>query len=281
MDDWTVMMMELNGMQCSGCGSANVVFDPRTRKMTCNQCGKQEYYSRATLNASGKVLYSRQNAIRYFTEGNVEMASRFAQEVLSVSLDNAGAVFIQAYYDDFVLGRSTSIRAFFRQMESMALEYEEIRDLMQLFLVSRGKLIDNEKDVLRTVAMNMQSDEDRKELSDFVDRFSAVLIGRRSSMTFLDPELAEIYQDLSAHCGIPKTCYALLDAIVKNPDSPYAANTFYLKEKVRYFYRNFVLPVGRIISSMQENPYRQKFIRAYDQRRAQYEKDAGIKEDKS
>ena len=71
-----------------------MTFDPKRRILLCNQCGKEEYYSRATLNANGKVVFSRRNAIRFFSEGKLEDARHYAMEVLNISMDNAPAMYI-------------------------------------------------------------------------------------------------------------------------------------------------------------------------------------------
>ena len=62
--------MEGAGLQCHGCGSTNVVFDSKRRILKCNQCGKEEYYSRATLNSNGKVVFGKQNAMSFFNTNN-------------------------------------------------------------------------------------------------------------------------------------------------------------------------------------------------------------------
>ena len=90
----------------------------------------------------------------------------------------------------------------------------------------------------------------------------------------LKPSLIELYTELVEHCGIPKTCFALLNAIQKNPDSPYAGDTFFLRPKTEYFYEHFVLPVGKVIDAMKDEQYRGKFLAAYKQRKQQYELDS-------
>lgn len=268
--------MELGGLQCHGCGSSNVVFDPKRRILTCNQCGKEEYYSRATLNANGKVLFSKINAINFFTEGKFENSQHYALDVLNISKDNAPALFIMAYYDEYVRRKEGSLKSFFYEIKDLALEHDEVQELKKLILASAYNMIDYEEDVLRLIAVNMQSQEDSADLCDFVDKLCPYLINRRSSMDFLTKNRIEVYEELAGHCDIPKTCFALLKAIDENPDSPYTNNSFYLRSKAKYFYDNFILPVGAIINSMRTRELRDKFANSYIKKRAKYEEDAAI-----
>ena len=264
------------GMQCSGCGSTNVTFDPQRRMLVCRQCGKEEYYSRATLNANKKVVYSRQNAINFFVNGKFDLANQYAHDVINIAKDNAAALYIMAYYDECVLGKSRSMKSFFMFAEQTALEYDEIQELMQLFLASPYSLIDHEPDVISVLAKNLQDPKDAQTLCDFFDKLCPYLIGKRPSIGFFTDEMIETYRELAEHCGIPKTCYALLNAIQTNPDSPYAGNSFFLKSKTEFFYEHFVLPVGKIIDSMAAGPYKEKFQSAYNHRKQKFKADAGL-----
>lgn len=266
--------MESGGMQCHGCGSTNVTFDPQRRIVICNQCGKREYYSRATLNANGKVVFARQNALNFFTHGHYDTARQYAQDILNISSDNAAALYIIAFYDEFSLGKNGSLKRLFRLFDTMALEYQEVRDLMELFLAAPGRLLDYQEEMISLTAKNLQSPEDAKTLCDFYDKICPFFISKWPSMSYFKPSLAEMYIELAGHCGIPKTCFALLNAIQKNPDSPYAGGTFFLKLKTEYFYEHFVLPVGKVIEAMQDQQMKGKFQTAYKQRKQQYEADA-------
>ena len=266
----------MEGMQCHGCGSTNVTFDPKRRILSCNQCGKEEYYSRATLNANGKVVFSRRNAIRFFSDGKLEDARHYAMEVLNISMDNAPAMYILAYCDEFSAQRPDAIKRFFQQIRDVPLEYDEVADLRGLLLASAYNLIDYEAEIIRLIAVNMQAEEDIPELCGFIDTLCPYLIGRRPSAAFLTEELAGMYQELAARCGIPKTCFALLKAIETNPDSPYRGSSFYLKAKARYFYEHYVTDVGTVIAAMGEGALRDKFLGAYQKKREQYRLDAGI-----
>lgn len=268
--------MDMEGMQCRGCGSTNVVFDPKRRILICNQCGKEEYYSRATLNANGKVVFSRRNAIRFFTEGKLEDARHYAMEVMNISMDNAPAMYILAYYDEFTARKPDSMKRFFDQIKDVSLEYDEVTDLRGLLLSSAYNLADYEEDVIQLIAVNMQAEEDSRDLCEFIDTLCPYLIGKRPSASFLTPDLAGMYQELAEHCGIPKTCFALLKAIDSNPDSPYTDNSFYLKAKARYFYENYITNVGAVISAINDAGLRAKFLGAYQKKREKYKMDAGM-----
>ncbi|MCC8138633.1 MAG: hypothetical protein LIO76_11385 [Clostridiales bacterium] len=264
--------MDMTNLQCHGCGSGNVTFDPKRRVLKCNQCGKEEYYSRATLNSSGTVLFSKQNAIKFFMEGKIENAQHYSMDILNVSKDNAPALYIIAYYDEFNMKRDGALKEFFKTIRDIALEYDEVRDLMQLFKASSYNLMDFEFDLLTLLALNMQSDEDIPELEAFVDQVCPAFIGKRSTITYLKPENAEIYQELAEHCNIPKTCFALLKSIQTNPDSPFVSNTFYLKSRCRYFYEQYAEPIGKIVYGMKENEMKKKFIAYYEKLKAQFDR---------
>lgn len=268
--------MELGGLQCRGCGSSNVVFDSKRRILTCNQCGKEEYYSRATLNANGKVQFNRENAINFFAEGKFEDSLHFAIDVLNIFKDNAPALYIMAYYDEFVRRKEGSLKSFFYELKDIALEYDEVQELKKLLLASAYNLMEYEKQTITLVAVNMQSEEDEADLCDFVDKLCPYLIRKRTSVDFLTKDLIDLYEDLAGHCDIPKTCFALLKAINDNPDSPYVNNCFYLRSKAKYFYDNFILPVGKIINAMRTKELRDKFINSYQKIKSKYEEDASL-----
>lgn len=268
--------MNLEGLQCHGCGSTNVTFDPKRRILNCNQCGKEEFYSRATLNANGKAVYARRNAIRFFKEGRMDDARYYAMEVLNISMDNAPAMYILAYYDEFTAKTPDSMRMFFKQIMDVALEYDEVRDICNLVIGSAYNLADFEKQIIQLLAVNMQSPEDTSELCKVIDTICPFWISKRTSAGYLTDDLADMYQELADHCGIPKTCFALLKSIETNPDSPYVGQSFYLKAKVRYFFDNYVVNVGKVIRAMNDVNLKAKFIGVYENKCQQYKADAGM-----
>ncbi len=263
-----------NGMQCGGCGSTNVTFDPQRRMLICNQCGGKEYYSRATLCKNSKVTFCQHNAKQFFASGRYDMAVQFARDTVNIMLDNTPALYIMAFYDEFTLGRNNALKDFFRSVSKTALEYEEVTDLMELFLSAPNSLSDYEQQVITVTATNLQDMRDAKTLCDFIDKLCPFLIVKRPSMNFFTKELQEMYTELAEHCGIPRTCLALIKAIRENPDSPYQSGTFHLKERTSYFFDHFVEPVGSVIGAMQDNPEKEKFLRAYAKYRDQYVRDA-------
>mgnify|MGYP003291280394 CR=1 FL=1 len=213
--------MELSGLECRGCGSTDVTYIPVGRILKCNQCGKQETYSRATLNTHEKVTSCRKNAISFFKAGEYENAKRYALDVLNIFIDNAPSLFIIEYYNEFTLRKPGSIKNFFNKIKDIALEYDEIQDMQEIIIGTANNLCDFEEEIIRFMALNLQAEEDAENLCDFVDKLCPYFISKRPSINFLTEELAEYYYDLAGHCNIPKTCFALLKSIEDNPDSPY------------------------------------------------------------
>lgn len=266
--------MEVNGLTCHGCGSSDVEFDPVTRKIHCNQCGKEEYYSRAQLGATGKVAFEKDNAMHFFLSGKRQSAREYATDVLNMMQDNAAALFIMAYCDEFEENRNGAIRDFFKKVDDIPLEYDEVRDLIKLFSASVYNMRDHEVDMIVLIVRNMQSLEDRPELEKFIDTVSPYCIGKYASSDFLDEDRTDFYCDLASHCNIPKTCFALLKGIQTNPDSPYTSNTFYMKAKTGYFLEHYVTFVGKILHSMMDSSYKAKFLSAYKGMAEKYQADA-------
>ena len=274
--DDRVQIMEVQGLTCHGCGSTDVEFDPVTRKVYCRQCGREEYYSRAQLGATGKVAFAKDNAIKFFKEGKRDSARKFAGDVLNTMLDNAAALFIMAYCDEFSEGRSGAMRDFFQRIDSIALEYDEVRDMLQLFTVSLYNLRNYESEMVTLMVRNMQSPEDRQELEKFIETVCPYCISKYPSIDFLTKDRTDLYCDLASHCNIPKTCFALIRGIQSNPDSPYVAKSFYMHSRTQYFYEHYVIPVGQIVEAMQDGQYKAKFVSAYQSLSDKFQRDAQV-----
>lgn len=268
--------MNAGGLTCHGCGSSNVTFHAEKRMLTCNQCGREEFYERATLNANGKVVLSRKNAISFFQDGKYENARHYAMDVLNIAMDNAPALFIIAFCEEFIDMCYGSVKRFFRQVSDVALEYDEVREMMQLVLASAYRMTDYEEQIIELFARNMQADESAQELNEFIDRICPYFIGKRTSIDYLNKNLIDMYKELIDHCGIPRTCYALLKSIDSNPDSPYVTNSFYMTAKCRYYYEHYMVPIGEILGCMTSVEYRTKFLMVYQKKCEQYRHDAAL-----
>lgn len=266
--------MDTGGLQCHGCGSGNVEFDPKTRKLICHTCGNEEYYSRATLNSNNKVAFGRQNAINFFIEGKFDDSRHYAMDVLNISMDNAPAMYIMAYCEEFVTKNDGAMKRFFKQIQEVALEYDEVQDLKKLLTASTYRLSDYEEDVIQMIAVNMQSEEDSQDLCEFIDTICPYLISKRTSMNYLTKNLADMYKELAGHCNIPKTCFALLKSIETNPDSPYVNDSFYLESKTQYFYDNYVVPIGSVIRGIGDLQLKEKFISSYEKKHTKFIEDS-------
>ena len=108
-----------------------------------------------------------------------------------------------------------------------------------------------EKDVIGTVMFNLEEETEKEELCRFIDGICPFFISKRTSQDYLDRELAELYGKLAAYCNVPKTCFALLASINRNPDSPYAGSRFELKTKNQFFYDNYCMSVGENVAGGQ------------------------------
>ncbi len=214
--------MEYSVTTCPGCGSTFIQLDYARKVIICDQCGAVSPYTRTALNKNGKVVFALDNATKCFKEGQFENAARYAHDALNVSNENIPALFIIAYYEEFVLYKSGSFKKFHEKvMRDMMIEGDEMVTLMELFVSAAYNLRNYEREIMDLVRINMASPGDAARLCEFVDKLCPYFIDKRGSCIYLEEEMFEIYKALAQHCNIPKTCYALLKSIGTNPDSPY------------------------------------------------------------
>ncbi len=246
--------------RCPGCGEP-VDIDFKTRKGHCDFCGNVVTFPRSAFNNNEKVKNELKYCMRCFEEKRYVDAKEHAENILATAYDNAPALYARTYYEAFSAVNKNSARVgeFFSTIEDLALENEEVELLVKMFLSTVYRLKDNEEDVLHFATSYLSG----AELCSFVDAFSPMLIVKRDSIDFFTPALSELYAEIAGQCSIPKTCYALLQAIMQNPDSPYPESRFFLKTKTQRFYNDFVLPVGEIIQKMDSQELSSKFYNVY------------------
>lgn len=230
------------------------------------------YYSRARIGATGKVAFEKDNAIKFFTEGNLPEARKFAADVLNMMQDNAAAQFIVSYCDEFCEGLAGSMNGYFARVQKSMLDYDEVRDLIKMFQATLHNMRDFEISMVSLIITNMQSVDDRKLLESFIDSICPYCISRHASEDFMTAEREEFYREVVSNCNVPKTCLALIKGIKNNPGSPFYSNSFWMHGKTEHFFEHYVKPVGRIVQAMKPNAYKQKFLLAYQQTSDQFKK---------
>ena len=261
----------MSGLCCSGCGSTDVVFDPKARIVSCRQCGKQETYTRSTLNLSGEVVFAKDNAIRFFNQGDLSEAMHYARDVLNISKDNIPALFIGGYYNEFVLGKTHAMAGVLEEICQMPdVLYDEVLDIQTLVLHGALNLVDYQTQILNFVWENMQDPQDGCQLSDFIDKICPYFISKELTSEYLDDELCDLYCKLVLHCDIPQTCFALLSSIKKIADSPFRSDCFHLHARCLSFQDTYIKRVGKILEAMKNTQIKDKFLIAYKQIEQEY-----------
>ena len=261
-------------LNCPGCGKP-VAVDPKTRQGECEYCGNYVTYPRRVFNQSSSVTNQWPGVLRSFEAKLYNEARAQASDVLAVAVDHAPALCVQAFYYGFVaeVKRADQMKRFFEQLEEIDLDPEEGDDLIKMFLMVAPKLWDYEDEILGWAVNHA----DNGQLLELVENFSPSLILRRTNIDFFTPQMAQIYKGIAARVTAPKTCYALMTAMVRNPDSPYPKNSFFLKTKTARFYQDFVLPLGEILNAMADQATKEKFMHAYKAKRAELEQKMGGK----
>lgn len=264
--------MEGEKYHCQGCGSeipASLI-NFKTRRAKCPWCGLDVVFPKRHSTASPNAQIALNEAMKLFLEGNYESSKSCAESALSMTNNNAAALFIVNYYKAYIaeIKNSHAMDVFFKEkLPDAEFEIEEEEMFKRLLLKTILNIGQYEEQILSKFAEY----DDPNELSEFVEAFSPCLILSRSTIDWFTPNMAETYKEISKRTSIPKTWYSLYSSLIKNPDSPFVNNTFYLKTKAQRIYREFILPVGDIFSCIKDENNKQKFNNAYMKVKIAYE----------
>ena len=122
--------MEANTYICSHCGSSisTEFVDVKRRKGYCRFCGCESVFPKKRSTASPNVVIALEEASRLFVNGNIESAKNAAETAVSMSRDNAGALYIINYFYAYgaKVKSSKGLGQFFKEVLSESeLELEE------------------------------------------------------------------------------------------------------------------------------------------------------------
>ena len=247
---------------CPGCGNP-INIDFKTRKGVCDFCGNAVTFPRQTFNGNDKVKKELEHLVNCFMEKRYEEAKHHAESILAVAVDNAPSLFVRAYYESYIapIKKSERMREFFDKLNDIEADIEEIEPLKKMLLAAILHLDVFEKEALMWVESVTDNDSD---LCAFADSFCPIIISRRTTIDYMTIEMAATYKRIAARSSAPKTCYALLQSVLNNPDSPFKGNSFYLKTKTQRFYNDYLLPVGEIVGAIASEELKGKFCRVYN-----------------
>ena len=228
---------------------------------------------KATHNASSRYdshfAEKIDHAFRTFMGGDFKGAARGAEEVLSNVSDNIPMQYIVAFYASFVENsfRRDAIHKFFDGVQNKVMLKDDVKLMKNMLLLTCTKISMHEADALELI---MRSEGGVTGAVVFADRFCTKIISTRTSATYLDERTVGLYCQL-ATAGATSFCAALIESIRKNPDSPYADNSFNLKTKTQRYYDNYVLPIKKVISVISDSKAASVYSAKYIEEESAYE----------
>lgn len=210
-------------------------------------------------------------AVNAFLASDLRTAMSSAGEVHAKTADCPEAEFILGFCA--YVGQSASTAGmdrFFTKFHPSELTDAQKSNLRRMFLKFPRNLAGYELQTVRFV--REMSGGDAKALCDFVDAFSPYIIKKRESARFLDREMCDFYRELAGECSIPKTCYALVGAMKTLPESPFAGDSFGLRTRAQNFRRDFMNPVGDIVSGIRDSARREQLTGMYRETVSEFER---------
>lgn len=209
-------------------------------------------------------------AVNAFLASDLRTAISTASEIHAKNADCPEAEFILGF--GAYVGQSAStagLDRFFEQVRAERLTDAQKEDLRRMLLKYPRNLALFEVRTVRFAQKMFAGDA--KALCEFTDAFSPYIIKKQDSARFLDREMYEFYRDMAKECSIPKTCYALVGAMKSLPESPFAGDTFHLRTRAMNFRRDFMGPVGDIVSGIRDTARREQLTGMYRDTVAEFE----------
>ncbi|MCQ2800492.1 MAG: hypothetical protein MJ216_00860 [Bacilli bacterium] len=257
--------MEANLYLCPHCGTAfdSAQLDLKTRRGVCMMCGSEVVFPKRHLTASPNAVLTLEEGARLFLSGNFESAKTCAETVISMSNDNVAALYITNYYKAFrsEVKNSRSLDDLFNRIVPAA-EFEiEEEEMFKQFVI---KTISHSSIYEEQLLAKFLEYDDPNELAEFVEAFCPFAIMGKQSYAWLTSKMLSLYLEITKKTNIPKTWYALYTALLKNPDSPFVGNKFFLKTKTARIQQEVVEPIGAIFKTIKDQALNAKFVSAYN-----------------
>lgn len=216
----------------------------------------------------GQVIEAAVNA---FLASDLRTAISNANEIHAKSADCPEAELILGFGAYVSQSASTAgLERFFSQVRAASLTDEQKHNLRRMLLKYPRNLALFEVQTIRLARELL--DGDARALCEFTDAFSPYIIKKQESARFLDPEMRTFYRDLARECSIPKTCYALIGAMKSLPESPFAGDSFHLRTRAMNFRRDFIDPVGEIVSAISDPARREQLTGMYRETVSEFER---------
>lgn len=266
-------------MQFLECPSCREPINPQSidlkhRTYFCDWCNKtfilqKKRSSNSNLTSSDGYI---NKAYKLFMEGHFNEAK---QLVISKANDDETTItekFIIAFYDSSIsLTKNQSFidDLFKNKLDDMFFEVEDENYFKDMALLTANYIQKYEYYILK----KFNDFDDPKELADFIEKFSPGIILNRKSFDWLTEDMIKLYVEISKKCPIPKTSYALLMSLMKNPDSPIASNTFHLKTKAKRIYSEIIVPIAEVFANVQDKELKPKFDNTYNKIKDKFEKE--------
>lgn len=248
------------------------LIDLKHRTFYCDWC--QKSYILQKKRSTNSNLTSTDGyinkAFKLFMEGHFAEAK---QLVISKSNDEDATIteqFIIAFYDANIslTKNQTFIDDLFKKkLEDMFFEIEDENNFKEMAILTANYIQKYEYYILK----KFNDFDDPNELADFCEKFSPGVILARKNFDWLNEDMIKLYTEISKKCPIPKTSYALLMSLMKNPDSPIASNTFHLKTKSKRIYSEIIVPISDVFENITDKELKSKFDNTYKKIKDKFE----------
>ena len=217
-----------------------------------------EIHIKETIDHTYKCFMDRQYKEAY------EAAEKVLGEVTSCPPAEYAKAFYLAVVQNTV--HRNALHVFFKNSSSVKISESDAALMKNMFLSTVYQLLPFEE-----AAVRMILGSGIPEAGAFADSFCSKLVAKQKDSRFMTQSLQALYSELAGKYTMQKLCLALISATKTNPDSPIHGNSFHLKTKATYFRQSYFVPVGEIISNMNDVSVRKKYQAVYRNELAKYD----------
>lgn len=248
--------------------------DLKHRTYFCEWCNK-EFILEKKSSTNSELISSDgyiHKAFSLFMEGHFQEAKQLVINKAGNNSETLTEKFIIAFVDSniSITKNQSFIEDLFKnKIDDMFFEIEDENNFKEMAYITGNYIAKYEYYILK----KLYDFDDASELSEFVEKFSTSIILNRKNFDWLDEKMIKLYVDIAKKCSIPKASYALLMSLMKNPDSPIASNTFYLKTKSKRIYSEIIIPIEEVFGCIKDQALKAKFDNTYKKIKEKFEQE--------